>query len=265
MQAYCAGSVPILREATRWPISWPVSDGGNNIDYDRLRQLVQERLPKHKSPRSVSMEATNKRNPDLVRNLLEGTDSAFPNVVGLCNVLGIPLSAVIKGADLEERPSKEWLVVNAHVQAGNWREQFEWSGGEWYEVEIDAHNDARVRYGVVVRGRSMDKRFPEGTVLECVDLITGGMDYGSGDYVIVERTRAGLREITCKKLSQRADGAWELIAESYLDEFQEPIFIGRPTEEAGFDAMDANETRVRAVVIDAHLPMPRRRTRQFAD
>lgn len=241
-----------------------MSSTGHNIDYPRLRQLVQERLPEHKSPRSVSLKATDGRNPDLVRNLLDGTDSAFPSVVGLCQAMGIPLASIIKGAAIAERPAKEWLTVNGDVQAGAWREQFEWGGGEWYQIEIDASDETAPRHGLVVRGRSMDRRFPEGTVLECVDLISGNIEFRSGDYVIVERKRAGLRETTCKLLSQRPDGNWELVAESYLDEFQEPIFIGKPSADFGFDGIQDDETRVRAVVIDAHLPLPRRRKRPFS-
>ena len=220
------------------------------------------------SPRAASLKATDKRNPDLVRNLMEGTESSFPSVFGLCEALDIPLASIIVGAEVAHSPSKEWLTVVGEVEAGIFKEQFEWNPDDWYQAEVDYLDDRRKQHGLVVRGRSMEKRLPPGTILRCVELIVSqSMDYTSGDYVIVERKRAGLVELTCKRLELRPDGAWELIAESYLPEFQEPIYIGRPiNSEDGpsFDALDDNDIRVRAVVIDAYLPLRRRRTRPIA-
>jgi hypothetical protein len=237
----------------------------SNIDYDVLRGLVRERIKPRGSftPRGLSMLASKKKNPDLVRNLLSGTDPSFPSVYGLCEAMAVPLNSVIKS--LPQRPAeappvddekRSWLLVNAQVEAGVWREQVEWGPEEWMEVEVDPAKFHPAATGVVVRGRSMDRKFPPGTYLHCVDLISSGEAVDDGDYVIAERRRGDLVELTCKKLALRTDGNWELRAESYLDEFAEPVFVGFLHDEH-----NENDVRIRALVIDATLPMPRRRTR----
>lgn len=240
----------------------------SNIDYDLLREQVRMALPRFKSPRSVSLEATNGSNPDLVRNLLKGTDSEFTAVWGLCKVMGIRLADIIRGLpDVPEAPEKDWLNVVGEVEAGAWREQAEWTPAEWYQVEVD-HSEYRGQHsGLVVRGRSMERTLPPGTILRCVDMISAGADWGDGDYVIIERRDGDRVELTCKKLSQGLDG-WSLVAESNQEKYREPIFIGRPVEGGAglhFDGLLDEDTRVRALVIDALLPLRRRRTRPLPD
>lgn len=263
-----AGHVRVLRVPARCPIPAGMSATPNNIDYELLRKLVQEKLPNHKSARSVSMQATDKRNPDLVRNLLEGTDSAFPSVFSLCNVLDIPLASVLKGVQIAERPAREWLTVNGEVEAGLFRPHPEWSGDDWYQVEVEYLDSGRPHHGLVVRGNSMEKRLPPGTILRCEDMIGSDLIFRDGDYVIVEKNIGGLFELTCKRLSQRQDGAWELIAESDRPEFRDPIYIGRPIENSdgpGFDGLTDDEVRVKAIVVDAYLPLARRRNRPMPE
>jgi hypothetical protein len=135
------------------------------------------------------------------------------------------------------------------VQAGVWREQTEWPPDECYEARVGPPLVDGDRFGAVVDGKSMDKKLPPGTILECVRLIGSGIAPKSGDYVIVERAQGGLREVTCKRLSQRANGDWELIAESTQPEFREPIPIGHPDEGHWGD----DETRIVAIVVRARL------------
>jgi hypothetical protein len=106
----------------------------------------------------------------------------------------------------------------------------------------------------------MDKVLPPGTILRVVDVIGSDIEPVEGDYVVVEQKRSGLYETTVKRLERRSDGNWELCAESTLPEFREPIFIGKPSEPGHYDGMD-DATRVKAIVIDAYLPLRRRRKR----
>lgn len=240
------------------------------VDYEKLRALVTAELPKFKSARAVSLEATGGKNPDLVRNLLAGTNPQLAGVVGICTAMKIPLGAVMGRLEADVAlPSTSdddgaWLTINGEVEAGVFRAQPEWSPEDWYQVELEPINDGHRHHGLIVRGRSMDRIFPPGTILRIIDALEIGYTIGQDDYVIVEQRRGDLVEVTCKKVSLRPDGNYELIAESFLEQYQEPIFIGRPVMEgdgASFDNMDADETRVRAVVVDAHLPIRRRRTR----
>jgi SOS-response transcriptional repressor LexA len=208
------------------------------------------------------MAATDGRNPDLIRDIMR-VDKRKPtieSVSGICKALGVPLSAVVKGVDLTAESLTEWLRVTGAVAAGVWREQIEWPRDDWYEIEVDISTEPGQHTGLVVEGRSMDKVLPPGTILRVVDVIGSDIEPVEGDYVVVEQKRSGLYETTVKRLERRSDGNWELCAESTLPEFREPIFIGKPSEPGHYDGMD-DATRVKAIVIDAYLPLRRRRKR----
>lgn len=267
MQGQSAGTVPVLRDAARWGTSGLMEEQVE-IDLARLRQLITENAGKGKrfTRRGLSLAATDGKNPDLVRDIfrVDKRKPTIQSVSGICRALGVPLSAVVKGVDYTGETINEWLVVTGTVAAGVWREQVEWPRDEWYEIEVNLSDQPGHHVGLVVEGRSMDKTLPEGTILRCVDLIGSNIDIQPDDYVIVEQRRNGLTETTCKRLSRRADGDWELLAESTLPQFQQPIHIGKPVEThdaAVFDAMDEHEIRVKALVIDAYLPLRRRNKR----
>jgi SOS-response transcriptional repressor LexA len=185
------------------------------------------------------------------------------SVSGICKALGVPLSVVVKGVDLKAESLTEWLRVGGAVAAGVWREQAEWPHDDWYEIEVDLSTEPGEHVGLVVEGRSMDKVLPKGTILRCVGLIGSELEAEDGDYVIVEQKRADLYETTVKRLSRLPDGSYELRAESTLPEFRDPIPIGKPDASDHFDGMD-DTTRVKAIVIDAYLPLRRRRKRPVA-
>jgi SOS-response transcriptional repressor LexA len=257
-----AGIRPILRVGLRTRTTGHMVEGVE-IDLAKLRQLIVENTGPGRSfsRRSLSLAASDARNPDLIRDIMR-VDKRKPtieSVSGICKALGIPLSAVVKGVDLTTESLTEWLTVNGAVAAGVWREQLDWSRDDWFEIEVDINTEPGAHSGLVVEGRSMDRVLPPGTILRCVDLLGSDMEPEDGDYVIVEKKSGSLYETTVKRLARRPDGNYELIAESTLPEFREPIFIGKPNVRQ-FDGMD-DTTRVKAIVIDAYLPLKRRRKR----
>lgn len=239
----------------------------DSIDYDMLKEVVEASISKSMPARKLSMLSSGNKNPDLVRNFLKkGTKPSIESIHGIASTLGLNLVHFIKDYTGAIPSVKRWLLVNADVEAGVWREQVEWGPEDWYEIQIEP-SDNRIRgvFGVVVKGRSMEKVLPPGTILRCEDMINGLSDYNDGDYAIVERVRHGLTELTCKRLSRRLDGTWELRAESYQPEFQDPIHLGMPADpewHASFVIGEEEEVRVRALVIDAYLPLKRRLTRK---
>lgn len=267
MQANSAGSVPILRVRARFATN-SVMERGVEIDLAKLRQLVIDNAGPGRpfTRRGLSMKATGGRNPDLIRDLMraDARKPTIQSVAGICAVLGTPLSDIVKGVTPTVQEATQWLSVGGAVSAGIWREQTEWPRDDWYEIEVPASDESGDHFGVVAEGRSMEKIFPPGTVLRCVNLIGSEIHFQDGDYVIVERRQGSLYESTCKRLVRRPDGNWELCAESHQPEFKEPMFIGKPDESAGgygFDGLNEDETRVKALVIDAYLPLRRRRQR----
>lgn len=85
---------------------------------------------------------------------------------------------------------------------------------------------------LTVRGNSLDKIAPAGTVLVCVDLASTGVDFKDGDLVIVERARAqnGLLEMTAKRVRAVA-GGFELYPES-SDPKWKPVMLPRGANDA---------------------------------
>lgn len=118
--------------------------------------------------------------------------------------------------------------VKGFVQAGHWAETWEWSDDDVYSVPI--RDDPALRsfmlHAAETRGPSMNRRYPEGTVLVFTDIIETGASLELGKRYIVERERAdGLREATVKTLWRDEAGKIWLLPESDDPRFQEPIPI----------------------------------------
>lgn len=261
-QEDCAGIGPLLRVAPRSGHTPDMADQVK-IDLQKLRALIVANTGPGKpfTRRSLSLKASNGRNPDLVRDLMRVNDRkpTLETAAGICQAVGVDLSTVVRGVQAATE-ADEWMTVCQAVQAGVWREEVDWPADDRFEVKVGVPVEEGERYGAVVEGRSMDRVLPPGTVLECVKLIGSDIDVQDDDLVIVERVQGALRELTCKRLSRRPDGEYELRAESTLPEFGEPIPIGSPDPEHWGD----DETRIVAVVIRAHLHLHRSLRRKAA-
>jgi transcriptional regulator with XRE-family HTH domain len=120
------------------------------------------------------------------------------------------------------------ITVAAHVQAGEWAESWEWEEQDRYQVYIpDDPEYKNVRlYAAVARGPSMNKRYPEGTILVFANIEETGEQLIPGKRYIVERRRAGGdAEHTVKTLHIDAEGKHWLVPESDDPRYQAPISI----------------------------------------
>lgn len=118
--------------------------------------------------------------------------------------------------------------VKGYVQAGHWSETWELPDDDQYEVAVP--NDAALAgvtlHAAETRGPSMNRRYPEGTVLVFADAIESGEEFIAGKRYIIERERAdGLKEATVKRLWQDEAGQFWLLPESDDPRFQEPIAV----------------------------------------
>lgn len=233
-----AGSFPILREIPRSPTSAVVAEG-KKIDVAALkRDLVDATGPGKKfTRRSLSLAASEGKNPDLLRDILSrGRDKQLTveTVTGLAQVLEQPISRYV--ADLPDAGGKTRIKVIGQVQAGTWNERPEWSPEDQYEVEVDPPTLPGERFALEMVGHSMDKLIPPGSILECIRVFgPGGPTPEDGDIVIARRTRNDVTETTCKRLEIRPDGTQVLYGDSYRSEFNEPIFAGKPGENSTTD------------------------------
>lgn len=255
VQAFYAGDFPLLREAPRVSHKSAMADE-TRIDLAKLRALILANAGEGKplTRRKLSMLASGGRNPDLVRNLMNSGAKrpTFETAAGICGALGVDVSTVLTGVRVPTE-ADDWMEVCQTVHAGVWREQIDWSPADCFEARVGPPVVEGPRYGVIVEGRSMDRKLPPGTILQCVKLIGSSLTPKDGDYVIVERKQGALRELTCKRLSILPDGTYQLVAESTLPEFKDPIPIGKPNLDAPDD--DSQEIRIVAIAVRAHLDL----------
>lgn len=125
--------------------------------------------------------------------------------------------------------------VQQHVQAGYYAESNLWPDDEGYDVIVPADPDLESfrLYGTEVRGPSMNKIYPEGTVLVFTSIFETLESPVLGKRYIVERVRIdGLRESTVKTLQQDGDGNYWLVPES-----DDPRFTPIPVDGTGAETV----------------------------
>lgn len=126
------------------------------------------------------------------------------------------------------------VTVKGHIQAGVWTEAFEWEPDDWYEIPVP--NDDGLAgvslYAGETKGPSMDRRYPEGTVIVFTSIIETHEPIIPGKRYVVARERAdGMVETTVKTLWQDEAGHLWLLPESNDPRFQEPIPVNGNEEE----------------------------------
>lgn len=121
------------------------------------------------------------------------------------------------------------ITVKGDVEAGAWAESWEWPEDDWFQVGIA--DDPSLRsfslYGARTRGASMNRRYPEGTVLIFNSIEETQEALEPGRRYIVERQRPdGRREMTVKTLWRDPESnEFLLIPESNDPRHQEPIRV----------------------------------------
>lgn len=111
------------------------------------------------------------------------------------------------------------LSVVSEVQAGTWLDvttlDDDPSEHQILPVPRDPRFPKAAQYALKVRGDSMDKEFPDGTYVTCVDIWDAGIPLRDGLIVHVQRMRAGgqLVEITVKAI-EKAEGKFWLAPRS---------------------------------------------------
>jgi len=180
----------------------------------------------------LSRRATGKN--DTIRNWkrrVEAGDEAsasFQNVQSVLEAVGIRLSR----DDETHEPSLRRVIVTAHVQAGEWAESWEWEDAQKYPVLIpDLPEYRTIRlYAAETRGPSMNKRYPERTVIVFNDVQETGEDPIPGKRYVVERRRlSGESEHTVKTLFLDNEGKHWLVPESDDPRYQAPISVEEGT------------------------------------
>lgn len=179
---------------------------------------------------TVQRWETGKREPD------------FEALQQLANALGIePSEFFDKDVAVPLGPK---LFVKGEVQAGAWKEAYELPEDEWRTFHGRPSVAARMehRFGLRVVGDSMNLKYPDGSIVECISLF-GHAEAMPGRRVVVVRKREdNLYEATVKKLVEQ-DGELWLVPES-SNPAHRPYKLNEP--ETGII-----ETRIAAIVVRA--------------
>jgi transcriptional regulator with XRE-family HTH domain len=162
--------------------------------------------------------------PVNLNRLINGViDVNMGRIEEIAKILDVPPEQLIVGPSAVRN-----VTVRGFVQAGHWAETWEWHDEDRYSVPVPVDDSLQpfTLYGAEARGPSMNRRYPDGTVLVFTDMIETGEQVQLGKRYVVERERAdGLREATVKKLWRDDAGRIWLVPESDDPRFQESIPI----------------------------------------
>ena len=133
------------------------------------------------------------------------------------------------------------IALLGQVAAGVFQEAHQWDEDDWEPITLP-DNYGVDAFGLRVKGDSMDREFPEGSVLVCRPYSEEHDDIPIDKYVIADRTDTptGMVESTCKKLVEN-NGNYVLVPES-----TNPAHTPLPLMDLGEQSV-----RIRAVVIGA--------------
>jgi SOS-response transcriptional repressor LexA len=166
----------------------------------------------------------------------------------IAEAAGLTAPTVAEASPIVEAVS-QWVPLVGEVRAGNWAEV---SHDPLIEEHIAVHLPEYARaslFALRVVGRSMDQKYPDGSVVIAAPAIEAGIRVG--DDVVVRRYRDGLAETTLKEVTQNGDG-YELTPRS-----SDATFKPLPFPRIG-DASDQDGIEIIGVVI-THQPPPAKR------
>lgn len=190
----------------------------------RISQAELARQLTQKLGRSIDRAAVNKMLKGPGPN---GRAISADEALAIAEITGYVLPA--PGADGQTAPVEDASVsvmIKGLVQAGNWVEHPELPQDDWAEIRITpvAEYPGIALHACRVRGPSMNRIYPDGTILVWVDIIDTMETPVSGKRYIVRRVRndGAEYETTVKTYIENASGKW-LIAESDDPEYQGAI------------------------------------------
>jgi repressor LexA len=160
-------------------------------------------------------------------------------IVQVAAALGVPQSELMPEAATSAAPTSQLtgahltrLMVVGAVQAGHYTEASEWDGGDQYPfyAQADDRYPGVERFGLEVRGRSMDLIYPPGSIVICVRFFEIGEEPLPGDIVVaLQRDVTGDVEATLKEFLIDDQGRRVLWPRSSAPEFQTPIILPSPS------------------------------------
>ena len=212
----------------------PKQRGYNRAMTREARNMLATWLKDALSARNVSAAELVRRIKDagmagltadkISRVLSRERDLTYEEVATIASLLGAkpPLLDVASFAKVR---------VIGEVQAGLWKEA-DHDGFQPFDILFGGLGDmslAEHYFGLVVRGDSINRTAPDGSIAVCLPIERAPRQYRDGDWVVVERHRGDLTEQTIKRVG-KIDGKVMLIPDSHDPRFQ-PIAPGKGNPE----------------------------------
>lgn len=236
--------------------------------YELLLRRIDERLKiLNLSERKACLQA--EVGVNTIRHIRKrGHAPKIAALVKLSKVLQVPAEyltdAAAQGEIERESGQSERVMIIGSVQAGVWKAALEWNPEEWrvLPVPADARFPGVTRYGLKVVGPSMNKVYPEGTIVIVVSFGELGRTPLSGERVIaMRRDETGQYEATVKEYELAPDGRHILWPKSTDPEFQTPVVISAkvlplaeqdgPFPQSAYAGLDGHTTGEPDLVITA--------------
>jgi len=136
----------------------------------------------------------------------------------------------VSDAEVMFPPSAVRLVpVTGAVEAGVWRDAAEWGPASVYQVPVPDRPAWRgfALHGAEVRGESMNRRYPAGSVVIFREYPENRRSLDENRAYIVDRIRHGERERTVKLLRKTPHGLW------LTPDSDDPSHLPFPLEQEG--------------------------------
>ena len=189
---------------------------------DLLLQRIKDSLAAVGLSERKALLMCRERNPevglDFIRDMRRrGHDPKVGKLTVLAEVLQVPLTYLTDALGAEpdegdrlpavlERVSTTRVPVRGVLQAGLWQSDFESydvDRVEYVDIGVDHRFPGVERSAFRVRGDSMDRLYPEGTIVIVATYGDLGMSPADGDKVVVIRDVDGNQEATIKQLEIR--------------------------------------------------------------
>ena len=145
--------------------------------------------------------------PNSIYNFTNGHSMSMDDETyeKLAAAIDVTAATLMGGSDYS--PAVGQAIVIGRVQAGNWQKAVTFIDEADTSIvpcvlppHIASKGTRAPVFGLSVKGDSMDKVFPEGSVLICLPLYEMSGKIKDGDYVVVHRIDPdGLYEATCKQ------------------------------------------------------------------
>lgn len=237
---------------------------------DILIERIDSALKKAKvSERKAQIESG--ISTDFIRNLRRrGSSPKAHNLIKLANYLNVPVDYFLEAIDetIADQPSIDKLVatqidtamhlptnvvyVKGDIQAGNWQDAIEWPREDWVPFIIPAGSkyEKFERYGLMVRGNSMNKIYPDKSIVIMVNFseICGMPKNGDIVSTIRRDPLTDCFEATLKRVEFRENGEVYLWPESNDPEYLKPIILPKLTLHYG-DTAGAPDLCIQGLVI----------------